>query len=346
MSRARRRPGRRRLRVLVLLETGRRPPDDLEALSDQERYDFKMEIDVLTTLETLGHEAQVLEVKHELGPIRQALYEWKPHIVFNLIEAFFGLRELDQHVVSYLELLRVPYTGCNPRGLVLARDKALAKTILTYHRVPVPRFDVVHSGRRVRRSKQLTFPLIVKSLTEEASVGIAQASVVWDQAELDERVRFIHESITGDALIEEFIDGREIYVGVLGNKRLTVLPPWELFFEKTSPGAVAIATERVKHNLAYQVKHGITEGEADLEPAVRAKLIAVAKRIYRSLSLEGYARLDFRLRADGTAFFIEANPNPEIARKEEFAQSALKAGIKYERLIETILALGIRRGTM
>jgi D-alanine-D-alanine ligase len=346
MSRARRRGARRRLRVLVLLETGRRPPDDLEALTDQERYDFKMEIDVLTTLGALGHEARVLEVKEELGPIRQALYEWKPHVVFNLIEAFFGLRELDQHVASYLELLRVPYTGCNPRGLVLARDKALAKKILTYHRIHVPGFDVVHAGRRVRRTKELAFPLIVKSLTEEASVGIAQASVVRDDEELGARVKFIHESITGDALIEEFIDGREIYVGVLGNKRLTVLPPWELFFENTAPGSVAIATERVKHNLAYQQKHGITEGEADLEPAVRARLVAVAKRIYRNLSLDGYARLDFRLRADGTAFFIEANPNPEIASKEEFAQSALKAGIKYDRLIETIVALGIRRGTM
>ena len=341
-----RRAKRRRLRVLVLLETGTKPPDDLESLSEQERHNFKTENDLLTTLSALGHEVRTLEIKHELAPIREALEEWKPHVVFNMIEAFFGLRELDQHVVSYLELLRVPYTGCNPRGLVLARDKALAKKILTYHRVHVPRFDVVHSGRRVRRSKALTYPLIVKSLTEEASVGIAQASVVWDDAELDARVRFIHDSITGDALIEEFIDGREIYVGVLGNKRLTVLPPWELFFENTAPGAVAIATERVKHNLAYQAKHGISEGEADLDPTVRAKLVSVAKRIYRNLSLDGYARLDFRLRADGTAFFIEANPNPEIARQEEFAQSALKAGIKYERLIETIVSLGVRRGTM
>ena len=269
-----------------------------------------MEIDVLTTLDALGHEVRVLEIKHELAPIREALEEWKPHVVFNLIEGFFGLRELDQHVVSYLELLLVPYTGCNPRGLVLARDKALAKKILTYHRVPVPEVRRRALGAAVRRAKPLTFPLIVKSLTEEASVGIAQASVVWDHAELDARVKFIHESITGDALIEEFIDGREIYVGVLGNKRLTVLPPWELFFENTAPGAVAIATERVKHNLAYQKKHGITEGEADLDPVVRARLMSMAKRIYRNLSLDGYARLDFRLRADGTAFFIEGESEP------------------------------------
>jgi D-alanine-D-alanine ligase len=346
MSAKRRRLRRRRLRVLVLLETGTKPPDDLASLSEQEQHDFKMETDVLTTLDALGHEVRVLEIKHELAPIREALEEWKPHVVFNLIEGFFGLRELDQHVVSYLELLLVPYTGCNPRGLVLARDKALAKKVLTYHRVPVPKFDVVHSGRRARRAKPLTFPLIVKSLTEEASVGIAQASVVWDDAELDARVKFIHDSIGGDALIEEFIDGREIYVGVLGNKRLRVLPPWELFFENTAPGAVAIATQKVKHNLAYQAKHGISEGIAEIDPAVRAKLVAMAKRIYRNLSLDGYARLDFRLRADGTAFFIEANPNPEIASKEEFAQSALKAGISYKKLIETIVALGIRRGTM
>jgi D-alanine-D-alanine ligase len=343
---AARRVSRRRLRILVLMELGTTPPDDLKSLSEQDQHFYKTENDVLTTLRALGHEVRPLEIQHELAPIRREVEEWKPHVVFNMLEAFFDLREFDQHVVSYLELLRVPYTGCNPRGLVLARDKALAKKILTYHRIHVPKFDVVHSGRRVRRAKALAFPLIVKSVSEEGSVGIAQASVVWDDEELVDRVKFIHESITGDALIEEFIDGREIYVGVFGNKRLTVLPPWELFFENTAPGAVAIATQRVKHNLAYQSKHGISEGQADIDPVVRAKLVAVARRIYRNLSLDGYARLDFRLRADGTAFFIEANPNPEIARKEEFAQSALKAGIKYEKLMETIVSLGIRRGTI
>ena len=339
-------PSRRKLRVLVLIGRGFTPPDDLEALSAQERHDYKTEIDVLSTLKALGHETRQLEVHDELAPIRKEVEEWKPHIVFNLLEAFFDLREFDQHVVSYLELLRLPYTGCNPRGLVLARDKALAKKILTYHRIPVPRFDVVHQGRRVRRPKALGFPLIVKSLTEESSVGIAQASVVRSDEELEARVRFIHESITGDALIEEFIDGREIYVGVLGNKRLTVLPPWELFFEKTAPGSMAIATSRAKHNLDYQVRHGISEGPAALEPVQRDRLMAVARRIYRVLSLDGCARLDFRLRADGTAFFIEANPNPEIARSEEFAQSALKAGISYEKLIETMVSLGVRRGAI
>jgi D-alanine-D-alanine ligase len=339
-------PSRRPLRVLVLMQPGMKPPDDVTGRSEQEMYGWKTEYDMLTTLKALGHEARPLEVYEELAPIRREVEEWKPHVVVNLLEAFFDLREFDQHVVSYLELLRVPYTGCNPRGLVLARDKALAKKILTYHRIAVPKFDVVRLGRRVRRPKALAFPLIVKSLTEESSVGIAQASVVRSDDELETRVKFIHDSIKSDALIEEFIDGREIYVGVFGNSRLTVLPPWELFFENTAPGSVAIATQRVKHNLEYQAKHGISEGPAGLPQVLHDRLVAIVRRIYRILSLDGYARLDFRLRADGTPFFIEANPNPEIARSEEFAQSALNAGISYQNLIERIISLGIRRGAI
>ena len=211
----------------------------------------------------------------------------------------------------------------------------------------MPKFDVVHSGRRVRRSKPLSFPLIVKSLTEEASVGIAQASVVWDDAELDARVKFIHESITGDALIEEFIDGREIYVGVLGNKRLTVLPPWELFFENTAPGAMAIATQRVKHNLAYQKKHGITEGEADIDPAVRAQArcrwrsgsTATSRSTATRGSTSGCAPTGRRSSSRRTRI-----PRSRARRSSRSRRS--RRGSSYEKLIETILALGVRRGTM
>jgi D-alanine-D-alanine ligase len=335
----------KKLRVLALVHDHLVPPEDTTGI-DVVEAEWKMEYDVIETLREIGHEVRVLGISDNLGSIRPIAGLFKPHIVFNLMEAFAGIPTFDQNVVSYLELLHLPYTGCNPRGLILARDKALSKKLLAYHRIPVPEFTVVRPGRKPTLPKRLGFPLIVKSLFFEASAGISQASVVENEDQLARRATFIHDTLGTAAIAEQFIDGREIYVGVLGNKRLTVLPPWELFFEKTAPGAVAIATERVKHNLAYQEKPGITEGEAELEPEVRAKLVAVAKRIYRSLSLDGYARLDFRLRADGTAFFIEANPNPEIASQEEFAKSARKAGIKYERLIETILALGIRRGTV
>src|SRR5690606_19560 len=152
---------------------------------------------------------------------------FKPDIVFNLLEEFHGETLYAQNVVSLLELLRVPYTGCNPRGQMLARGKDLSKKLLKYHRVPVPAFAVFPIGRKVRRPGRLKFPLIVKSLSEDASRGIAQASVVDSDEKLNERVAFIHKRIKTAAIAEEYIDGREIYVGVIGNDRLQVLPVWE-----------------------------------------------------------------------------------------------------------------------
>ena len=342
----RRRKPRRQLRILVLMHPGLIPPDSLDGHTEKEIFEWKTEYDVVSTLRELGHDARPLGIQDELLPLRQEVETWKPHIVFNLLEEFRGLRLFDQHVVSYLELLGAPYTGCNPRGLVLARDKSLAKKILAYHRVRSPGFAVVRRGRPVSKPRHLSFPLMVKSLTEEASLGIAQASIVETDEKLEERVKFIHESVSSDALVEEYIEGRELYVGVLGNARLQVLPVWELSFDNMAPGAAAIATAKVKHDPEYQQKHGINDGPADLPEPVAAQIRHTSRRIYRALELDGYARIDYRLRPDGVLYFLEANPNPEIAKREEFAAASAKAGIKYERLIEKIVALGLRRGAM
>ena len=166
----------------------------------------------------------------------------------------------DANVVAYLELMKVPYTGCNSRGLVLSRDKALAKKVLSYHRMPLADFAVFPRERIVKRPRRLRFPLIVKSLTLDASIGISQASVVEDDEKLAERVRFIHETIGTDALVEEYIEGRELYVGILGNKRLEVLPIWELSFDGMPEESRPIATERLKWSLTYRKKHAIVSG--------------------------------------------------------------------------------------
>jgi D-alanine-D-alanine ligase len=264
--------------------------------------------------------------------------------VFNLLEEFHGETAYDQNVASYLELLRVPYTGCNPRGLIIARGKALAKKLVAFHRIRTPAFAVVPLGRGVRRPGRLGFPLIVKSANEHASVGIAQASVVDSDEKLRERVAFIHERVRSDALVEQYVEGRELYVSVLGNDRLTVLPVWELGFGTMQESATPIATAKVKHDIEYQERWGITEGAAtDLPPAVAGTIERIAKRIYRTLELDGYARLDFRLSPSGELFFLEANPNPEIARNEEFAQAALHTGIEYADLLQRILRLGVQR---
>jgi len=332
-----------KLRVLVLVHAHLVPPDPVPADVDPVAAEWRTEHDVISTLRTLGHDVRALGVHDDLGDIRRVVDEWKPHIAFNLLEAFGGVNIFDQNVVSFLELLKLPYTGCNPRGLLLARDKSLSKKLLSYHRIPVPESEVFRIGRPVRRPKRLAFPLIVKSLTQEASIGISQASVVDSDQRLVERVAFIHESIGTAALVEQYIEGRELYVGVLGNQKLQALPVWELFFTNMPPDAKRIATGRVKWSVAYQKKYGIDSGAArDLPPATSDLIQHLCKRTFRALELSGHARIDLRLDAEGRAWVIEANPNPQIAKGEDFAASAEAAGISYEALLQRIVNLGLR----
>jgi len=332
----------RKTRVLALVDEALVPPEDTAGI-DTLTVPWKTEFDVIETLREEGHEVHVLGVGSDLSPIRQAIDDLRPRIAFNMIEAFDNVATFDHNVVAYLELLRQRYTGCNSRGLVLARDKSISKKILHYHRIGVANFEVFQRGRRVRRPRRLCFPLIVKSLTLDASIGISQASVVEDDERLVERVRFIHESLETDALVEEYIEGRELYVGLLGNHRLQVLPVWELDLSGMPDEARRIATERLKWNLTYQKKHRISSGPAkNLPEGVRKHIVSICKRVYRYLELSGYARIDLRLREDGRVFVLEANPNPQLAYGEDFAESAEKAGLGYGALLERIMALGLR----
>lgn len=334
----------RPLRVLVLSHPSLIPPASVEGRSERELHHWKTVSNVMTALDAAGHDVRALGVQLELQPIRDEIDEWKPHVVFNLLEEFHGETVYDQNVASYLELLGMPYTGCNPRGLMLARGKDLSKTLVAYHRIATPAFHVFPMRRKVRRPRRLQFPLIVKTLSEDASRGIAQASVVNSDEKLIERVAFIHERIGTAAIVEQYIEGRELYVGVLGNDRLRVLPVWELEFGESSTRANRIATARVKHDPVYQEQRGILQGPAeDLAPELAARIQRLAKRIYRTLALDGYARIDFRLSAESVPYFLEANPNPEIAEAEEFAQAADYDGLEYTALLERILTLGIRR---
>jgi len=317
------------------------PPDTLDGRSEEEIAKWKTEYDVVTGLQLLGHEVVPLGVYADLTPIRDAIDRFHPHLAFNLLEEFHGVATYDHYVVSYLELMRKPYTGCNPRGLMLAHDKALSKKILSYHRIPTPAFAVFPMGRRVHRPKRVEFPLLVKSLTEEGSVGISQASIVTSDQKLEERVEFIHRQIGTDAIAEQYIDGREFYVGVVGNQRLMTLPIWELLLTKLPEDAPRIATSKIKWDLKYQQKVGVQTHEADLPENVAERIRRVCKRAYRILGLTGYARMDLRVTDDGQVYIIEANPNPQLAYGEDFAESAHHAGIAYEPLLQRILNLGM-----
>jgi D-alanine-D-alanine ligase len=335
----------KQLRILVLVHPDLIPPDSKKGFSEAEVNVWKTEYDVVSTLRAAGHEVRALGVHDELKPIREHIDSFKPDVVFTLLEQFRGEAIYDQNVVSYLELMHMPYTGCNPRGLMLARGKDLSKTLVHYHRIPVPDFAVFPMNRKIKRPSRLSLPLIVKSVNEDASMGISQASVVDTDEKLAERVSFIHERIGTPAIAEQYIEGREIYVGIVGNERLLALPVWELRFDNMADGDWHIATEKVKHDTGYQERRGIRHGPAeDLPPEMAARIQTMAKRIYRTLELDGYARIDFRLTSDGTPYFLEANPNPEIAESEEFAHAAKHVGVSYPDLLQRIVALAMRRG--
>lgn len=333
-----------KLRVLVLTHQKIELPGSVKGLSEKEIAPWKTEYHVVNALKRLKHETTLLGGVDDLAAIRTTLFDWKPHITFNLLEEFRGEGIYVPYVLGYLQLMHQPFTGCHPTGLQVADDKVLAKKLLRYHRIPAPDFAVFQRGRAIRRPRRLAFPLFVKSSTEHGSAGIAQASLVTNDEKLAERVQFVHEQIGTDAVAEEYIEGRELYLGVIGDQRLQTFPVWEMRFEKLPDGTPRIATERIKWNLEYQKKHGIKTGAAkNLPDGVAARIVKLSKRVYRILGLTGYARMDFRLAEDGKLFLLEPNPNPDLARDEDFAESAKAVGMGYDRLIQRILRLGMQR---
>lgn len=331
-------------RVMMLVHPEMEP---LEHLTDPKAVEYlkrETEIDVKRALLSLGHEVRVVCVHDELIPIRKAITEWKPHIAFNLLEDFAGNGALDFYVVSYLHMAGIPCTGCNPRGMMIARDKALSKKILHYHRIKVPEFRVFPYGRAIKASKlkRLPYPMIVKSLIEQGSVGISQASYVTNETELRDRVAQLHDMTEGDVIAEQYIDGRELYVTVIGNSRLEVMPIRELVFDKQATKEQRIATYNVKWNDKYRERIGFKYQFAKSLPnGTQNRIEKLARRIYRKLLLSGYARLDLRLDAQGDAYVLEANPNAAITHDDEVALAAKRAGYSYQQLIQHLINLGL-----
>lgn len=334
---------KKKLNVLVLFDTAGSPPADQNFKEDLKTEEWKTERHVMGSLKKLGHDVSSVGIYDDIAPLELALNECKPDIVFNLVEHFRGDRSHDRDVVGFLELRGVPYTGSGPAGMLLCRDKGICKKILSYHRIRNPGFAVFFRGRKVHRPKNLRFPIFVKPVREDASQGISQASFVEGDATLEERVRFIHQSIGDDALAEEYIDGREIYVSIIGNERLSVLPIREITFHQVPDDEPKIATYRAKWDRNYRRRWGITNRFATNIPEhLTKKIDRVCKKVYKLLHISGWGRIDMRLTHEDEIVFIEANPNPFLANDEDFAESAMRAGISYDNLIRRILALGMR----
>lgn len=333
----------KKLRVLMLVDEDFVPPPTIEGLTDKQIAPWKTEYDVMVTLEELEHEVTVLGLSGELDVVGKAIEKHKPHIVFNMLEEFRGKSVFVPYLLGYLELIHQPYTGCNPAGMILAHGKALSKTILRHHRIRVPDFHVFAQGRKVRKPAHLSFPLFVKSATEHGSVGISQRSIVRDDDQLKTRVEYIFDELETDAIAEQYIDGREFYVGVMGNRRVETFPPWELLITKRAGNVPVIATEKLKWDFTYQKKTGVkTQAAQNLPDGVTREMGKICKRAYRALGQTGYARLDLRLSTEGKVYVLESNSNPQLQYGEDFAESAHSVGVDYNTLLQRILDLGLR----
>jgi D-alanine-D-alanine ligase len=334
---------KKKLKVLALFDAIRPTAIDQDLSAEMKTEDWKTEASVMKALGTLGYTAEHLVIFDDLDLMRQKLSSFAPDVLFNLADEFKKNKGFDQNIVSLLEMQGVPFTGCGATGLVLCKHKAISKKILSYHRIHTPNFVVIARGQRIARPRQLKFPILVKPVKEEASYGISQASFVETEEQFRERVAFIHEKHKGDVIAEEYIAGRELYVSLMGNLRLSVFPIRELVFREVPPDEPKIATFRAKWDEEYRKRWGLKNQFAEgLDPALVAHIEQTCKRIYRLLTIDGYARIDLRVTAANEVYFIEANPNPILAEDEDFALSAGKAGVPYPQLIDRIIRLGMK----
>jgi D-alanine-D-alanine ligase len=334
---------KKKLKILALFDAIAPTTLDQDLSAELKTEDWKTEANVLAALAQLGHNVEHLAIFDDLDLLRQKLQSFGPDLIFNLADQFKNNRSFDQNIASFLEMHGVPFTGCGSTGLTLCKHKGISKKILGYHRIHVPEFSVVPRGKRFARPKRLRFPILVKPLKEEASLGISQASFVETDEQFRERVQFIHEKYDSDVIAEEYIAGRELYVSVLGNHRLDVFPIRELVFKEVPPDEPKIATFKAKWDEEYRKRWGLKNQFAEaLDPTHARDIMQICKRIYRLLTIDGYARVDLRVTSDNKIYFIEANPNPIIAADEDFAESALKAGLSYPQLIERIIRTGLK----
>jgi D-alanine-D-alanine ligase len=336
-----------RLRLLVLFEVHEPPaPDEEYERRMREQLDWRTEGHVVTALKALGHAVHLGAIYKNPRDVIDLVERIQPDLVWNFVQTFHGTRHFESHIAGVLELCRVPYTGCGHRALMLCQDKALSKEILKHHRVPVAPFLVSRRTQPLKRLSKAIFPVMVKPLAEEGSVGISRDSFAETEEQALARIHFLHGRLKQDVIVERYVWGREIYVGVLGNDRLKVLPPRELKFSKVPEGEPKFASFKAKWDEGYRERWGIfSTFPDDLSESLQRSIATVAKRVFRALQMRGFGRIDLRLTEEGKLVVVEANPNPEIAQGEDIAEAAAKAGLPYNDLIERLVVLGLDRSS-
>lgn len=336
---------KKKLNVLMLFYSPYQKPrgyDYKEEFADPDN--MYTEKDVKSSLESLGHEVRLLGIYNDMSVLFEEIKEHKPDVIFNMMEVFADKTHLEKNTAAVLELLDIPYTGASSGVLFLCNNKALSKKIFTFHRIKVSRFQTYYRGKPVKVPSRFNLPAVIKPLCEEASRGISQASIVDNPQAFIERIKFIQENMQMDAIAEEYIEGRELYVSVLGHKQITVLPPRELLFSNMPEGEPRIATYKAKWDDNYRKKWGIKSRPAtNLSDALLKHIEDACKRAYRAMDMDSYVRFDIRVTEQGEMYIIEPNANPCIAKIDEMALSARKAEWSYDDLIQKTLDLAILR---
>jgi D-alanine-D-alanine ligase len=302
---------------------------------------------IRTVVEACGHTVQSLAVEDAVAPLVTSLTVAAPDIVFNLAESFGGKSALESNIAALLNLLGLRYTGSSPAGLLLAGDKSLTKQVLSFHGIRTPEFATVFRGA-VDWAGNIGFPLIVKPPQEDASLGITPNSVVHDLRELFTRIDELQSEFQQPVLVEEFVDGREFYVGVLGNANAQGLPVIELDFSGFPVGLPRIASWAAKwgddgtgSGAQYEGTRSVVP--KDVSPELTERMQRVAVDAFHALRLRDYARIDLRVTDAGEIFVIEVNPNCYLERESEFARAAAAGGLTYDALIARILELASAR---
>ena len=334
------------MKIAVVFDTSRASWEDADFKREVAAHVEEAEYEVAEALMDRGHDVCMVGVQTDLKRMIDTLRGYAPDLVFNCTEAFEDNAALDYVFPAVFEAEGYRYTGSPPLGLLATRNKAMSKKVLAYHGISVPGFRTYRLGEAVEDTSDLVFPLIVKPLSEDASIGISGASVVRGLDELAERVAFVHERFGQPAIAEEFVDGRELYVSIVGNgAELEILPIVEMVFDKrrTKPEE-RIATRMAKWHVPYRERKGIRNVFArPIARAARERIAAICATAFRALWLRDYARLDVRLTPDGQVSVIEANANPFISYGHDMANAAEKAGMNYQAFIQRIVDEAVRR---
>ena len=308
-----------------------------------EKPDVVME-QVAAALESVGHKTKIVTIRHDINELIDGLRKPKPDLVFNLVESFgHDIIGGTMGVAGVLDLLELPYTGGGPGEIYLQEDKALAKKLLAFEQIPYPDFATFAPDAHFETGGNLRMPLFVKPLRMDASIGIDENSLVRTTQQLMERVLYIQKTFGDTALAEEYIEGREFYVGVLGNQELLALPPLEMDFSGLKDGAVRVMDKQAKFDETSERFQGTKTILPDLEPELRARLQKVSIDAYRALRVRDYGRIDLRLAETGEIFVIEVNAACYLEQTSEFATAAAAHGVTYPELLNRIAQLALER---